>query len=104
MKLAELGNVFDTKHRKLEFDHHAANQTSIQTKSFRDKLLKYLHNDLLCLLESIQSASTIILNLFNVDLSDSYSTSSLAFRVFRTKFLSKDGIPTLPRELDSKNP
>lgn len=99
LKLEDLGNLFETEHRKLKFDHTKATLDVIHRISFRTILLTYLRNDCLCLLEVLIKVSNIILEKFEVDLHDCYSTSSLAFHVFRTKYITID-IPTLPLWLD----
>jgi len=57
----------------------------LDDSTFREDVLKYLHNDVICLLEVLTKVSKIMLDKFNVDLYDCYSTSSLAFIIFRTK-------------------
>ena len=98
--LAKLGDMFETEHRKLEFDHKQANTQSIYNPQFEAELLKYLEHDLLCLIEVITKATTIIHEIFEVDLNDCYSTSSLAFKIYRTNFMLKESIPILPIWLD----
>jgi len=98
--LKTLGILFETEHQKLEFDHTKVTVRKIRKGVFRAKLLSYLHNDVICLLEVIMKASEMMLHKFNVDIHDSYSTSSLAFRVFRTKYMMRNHIPVLPLWLD----
>lgn len=100
LSLAKLGNLFKTEHRKLDFDHTTATESEICKSSFRVNLELYLQNDCLCLLEVLIDASKIILDKFKVDLHDSYSTSSLAFIVYRTIYITTPYIPTIPIWLD----
>jgi hypothetical protein len=100
LSLEKLGKLFETKHRKLEFDHTTATISNIEKPLFKVKLISYLQNDCLCLLEVLIKASRIINDMFGVDLHDSYSTSSLAFLVYRTKYINTEYIPTLPLWLD----
>lgn len=51
--LSDLGFIFNTEIRKLDFDHTRASNQTIYTKHFKEELLTYLNNDLLCLLEII---------------------------------------------------
>jgi len=100
--LKDLGKLFETDHQKLDFDHTKATPNTIMMDEFRIQLLNYLHNDVICLIEIMIKASKILFDKFEVDIHNSYSASSLAFLVFRTKYMIQEYIPTLPIWLDTK--
>jgi hypothetical protein len=100
LSLLKLGNLFDTETKKLEFDHSEVDVKKLNELVFRENVLKYLHNDVKCLLEVLTKVSKIMLEKFNVDLYDCYSTSSLAFNIFRTNYIMQSYIPILPLWLD----
>lgn len=84
-------------------DHYIVDSKGI-LRAFREVILEYLSHDVLSLNDIINKATLSLFNDYQVNLLDSFSTSSLAMRIFRTKFLpttvSGGGIPILPQFYD----
>jgi hypothetical protein len=99
--LMELGHIYDVEYQKINFDHDTVTPDIIlYSKTFRVKQLEpYLKSDLLSLREIIIKASNYLNDKYNVNLLSSYSTSSLAMIIYRTKFY-KSNITILPRSYD----
>lgn len=93
--LDSLSQMFDVPIKKSSFDHDKVNKNIIFDEKFKQKLLKYLNNDLVSLYDIIHSAANFILEEYGVDLTNCYSASSLAIRIYRTRF-QKEAIPILP--------
>lgn len=99
--LADLSKQFKIPNPKIIFDHEKVTiQKIFEDLEFRKELEHYLYLDLKSLFQVMLAATKLILQKYNVDLSKVYSTSSLAMRIFRTKFL-KDPIPLLPKHVDT---
>lgn len=88
--LKKLGEICKLYQTKLPFDHEHVNYEDLINIQHKDKVLKYLYNDVLMLYEIIQKFQENILSDYSIPLNKIYSTSNLAFTVFRTKFLSND--------------
>ena len=58
--------------------------------SFKEETLKYFHNDLLCLYEVMLKANKQIFIDYDTDLKDSLTISSLAARIFLTKYYNNN--------------
>jgi hypothetical protein len=101
LSLANLSDIYDVKNKKSDFDHKSVTTNIIinNTNNFKNSLIFYLSNDLRSLQEIILKASKYLLTNYNVSLLDVYSTSSLAMKIFRTKFMNFD-IPILPKFYD----
>jgi hypothetical protein len=87
--LKMLGSICKLKENKMEFNYNIGIDEII-TKEHEIKAIRYLTNDLIMLYEIIFKFSNDLINDYNIRLSSVYSTSNLAFRVFRTKFLTSD--------------
>src|SRR5688572_21433125 len=102
--------MFNVKIKKGEFNHTKV--TSENLEEVRDELIQYLIKDLDSLLSVITSpcpapkgqmgeATEHLHSKYYVDLSRTYSASSLAMNIYRTNFL-KTVIPTLLTGIDSE--
>lgn len=60
----------------------------------------YSLQDAIALFKALVKAQNIYFNLFGIDIESIYSTSTLALKIFRTKFLDKD-IFILPSDIDN---
>lgn len=100
LSLAQLCNVFDTK-QKLEFDHNSVTLDLINTNKFKKELIEYLTVDIESLYNIMIKAQQLLFNYFNIDLTTTYSSSHLSSKLFRTHYLDVDGIPLLPKYVDT---
>ena len=84
------------KNKKLDFDHNLVtmdliiNNGNLDNGTFKEVIIKYLTKNLLSLQEIIEKTSLYILNQYNVSLLDTFSTSSLAMKIFKTDYLEKE--------------
>jgi len=85
-KLAEITLI---NRPKLEFDYNVC-INKILNKEFYDLSIKYLENDVLMLFNIISVFKENIIRDYNLPLYKVYSTSNLAFKVFRTNFLKEN--------------
>jgi hypothetical protein len=99
--LDELSKQFKVENPKISFNHNQVTVNKIYNdKKFKKNLEQYLTNDLIYLLQVILATTKMIYENYGVDLSKTYSTASLAIKIFRTKFLDK-AIPLLPKHVDT---
>ena len=88
--LASLGKSFG--HLKTEFDFGTLkdNQSLLDCK---DKLLEYNLNDCIVLYNILKSFNEEIFNLFSLNIWNYPSIPSLAFAIYRSKFMKMENIP-----------
>lgn len=98
--LENLGTLFKADIKKSSMDHNKVNKALIYTDDFKTELKDYLKKDLMSLLEVITKAGDYLLEEYNIDLSKCFSASSMAMKIFRTKFLDTD-IPILPSHIEN---
>lgn len=99
--LENLGSLFKADVKKSFMDHNKVNKTLIYTDDFKVELKDYLKTDLMSLLEVITKADDYLLNQYNIDLSKCFSASSMAMKIYRTKFIATD-IPILPLNIENE--
>jgi len=95
--LSDLSLIFKVPTPKGIFNHAKMNVKTL--RKYKEELLEYLNKDLISLLDVIEAASIYLFKTYQIDLADTYSTSSLAMKIFRTKFLSVN-IPILSDNMD----
>lgn len=91
--LKELSNIFKVPIPKGEFNHSEVTLDSLA--KIQQEAIEYLKKDLHSLYDAMLTAGRLIFNEYNVDLSNVFSTSSLAMKIYRTNFLNSK-IPLLP--------
>lgn len=99
MSLKQLAIQFKVDTQKGELDHTKINIDNVTNDDIKLEVLKYLEADISSLYECMEKASDYIFNKCKVNISDVYSASSLAMKHFRTSYLSKEGIPLIPRHM-----
>jgi hypothetical protein len=100
--LRSLCGMFDVSLTKGTFNFDSLTLKTLQDEKVRADLIDYLNRDIESLMDVVVSARNMILEEYNVDLIDIYSTSSLAMNIFRVNFLDKV-IPLLPRSVESQS-
>jgi hypothetical protein len=99
MKLKDLAKEFNVKTQKGEFDHNKVNIDNVLSDLIKDEVLLYIEGDISSLYECMMLASDRVFNKYNFNITDVYSTSSLAMKHFRTSYLDMEGIPLVPRHI-----
>jgi hypothetical protein len=95
--LDELAKSFGTDQQKLDFDHTKINQSNLL--EFKDESIRYCIADCIALYQVLNNFNQVIYNLFEVNISESPTLPSLAFRIFRTNFLDNIKIPVLKGQI-----
>lgn len=99
MSLKQLAIQFDVQTKKGEFDHKKVTIDNVTSDEIKTEVMQYLEGDISSLHECMIKASNDIFNKYNFNISDVYSTSSLAMKHFRTNYLDGEGIPLVPRHM-----
>jgi DNA polymerase type B, organellar and viral/RNase_H superfamily len=92
-KLKDLAVTFGAQQQKLDFDHTKINSSNLL--EFKDESIKYCIADCVALFQLLQIFNQEIYNLFKINITESPTLPSLAFRIFRTHFMGKIKIPIL---------
>jgi hypothetical protein len=87
--LADLGIICNLNLIKKDFNHNSITIKSLKSPIVQLKISQYLRRDIEMLDGIIGYYKEMILSKYHVKLKDVYSTSSLAFKVFRTMFLKR---------------
>ena len=88
--LKELSEIYDVEFKKLDFCYDKISALSLfKDSSIRQIVIKYLNHDLLSLNEILIKASKLIFSEYGVVLFEVYSASSLAMKIFRTKYCAR---------------
>ena len=87
--LDKMANVFN-ENGKLDFDHSNVTLENYFNKEFLDKLKNYCSNDSLILAKSFYKYRAMISNNFQVDITSPITLASLAFKIFRSKYYTKE--------------
>ena len=89
--LKKLGKSFGVG-EKIEFDFEVFNKSSISDPSVRQKVLKYNLSDCVLLYNIIYSFSSLVFDLFKIDVHKHPTLSSIAFAIYRKDFMKKANI------------
>jgi hypothetical protein len=90
LSLAKLSKILLNK-EKIKFDHNKVKLDLIlKNKKFYKDIIKYLENDLILLYNIIINRQLFLLYNYNIPLRNIYSSSNLAFNIFRVNFLNKN--------------
>jgi len=92
-KLESLAKTFGTDQQKLGFDHTKINGSNLL--EFKNEAIHYCNADCIALFQVLQIFNDEIYRLFKINISESPTLPSLAFRIFRTQFMSNIKIPIL---------
>lgn len=84
-----LSNAFGVT-GKLDHDVLMHGEADLNDPAFRSKLLEYNKQDCLALYNVIVTFSKTIKNLFKLDITDISTLPSLAFKLWRSKFVNRD--------------
>jgi len=82
--LATLSKIFNVPVQKSQFDHSKVTLNNLA--DIRSELIEYLNKDLISLVDVMIAATLNIFKIYQVDVSETYSASSLAMKIFRTNF------------------
>lgn len=91
--LGELSRIYDVEYKEWDKEISIGNIFGDKDKSFRKEVVQYLESDLWTIYTILKRASQLIFEDYGVNLLEAYSTSSLAMKIFRTKYLKKDDKP-----------
>ena len=87
--LAKLATICNLQFEKLPFTHNVELK-DLDNSIFQDESYNYLRNDVDLLFGIIEHFKAHLMETYQIRLRDLYSTSNMAFKVFRTKFLKKE--------------
>lgn len=77
----------------MNFDFNAFSGANLSDSGIRDSVLNYNLSDCVLLYNVINSFSLLIWNLFKMDIHQYPTLTSIAFSLYRSKFMSKSNIP-----------
>ena len=90
--LSKLGKSFNVG-TKIEFDFNTFNNASLHDPSVRTNILDYNLSDCILLYNILNSFSSLLWDLFKVNIHQHPTLTSIAFSLYRSKFMSKSNIP-----------
>lgn len=99
VSLQELCNIFNVSGKFCEYNPEF-NKPSILNSPLLEELLVYAQQDSRALLNALLQAQVTYLKLYSVDITSVVSLPSLAFKIFRSKYLDKN-IPILSTPIDN---
>lgn len=99
--LKNMASFFNVPTQKGDFDHESLNINNLHDVSIKSELNDYLIKDLKSLYECMMFASSDLFYNYFINVTDVYSTSSLAMKYFRVAYLPEEGIPTLPKHIEN---
>ncbi len=99
--LDSLSKMFNVDIKKGHLDHNKVNKSLLMSDEFKHEALEYLDRDLISLLDVLNHANEYLLKEYQIDFTKCYSASSMAMKIYRTKFMDiNKQIPILAPHVD----
>jgi hypothetical protein len=100
VSLQELCKVFEVEGKLFSYNPKFNKFTLFEDIELLENFIEYSKQDSICLLKALTKAQDIYIKEHKVDMATVWSTSTLAFKIFRRNFLDIN-IPTLTNKLDN---
>jgi hypothetical protein len=100
VSLNELCSVFEVQGKLTEYNLEFNNLVLFKDRAKLLKFIKYCKQDTISLFNALSQAQSKFISDYNIDITRVLSTSNLALKIFRSKFLNIN-IPVLKKTIDN---